>query len=153
MTTKTHRGFEAARGAIIEIVEKRPEGDYDSLGGDIIVPTEIRINGQALAVSPDHPVKVHEVSIKGGDAVLVTLSLYAKRVTFDHETDTSAGTLPVALRIGHSASHEVGTVEDPSAIPDLLRHVAAEMEKAVDTAQTDLLDGATFEAAGQERHG
>lgn len=151
MTTKTHRGFEAARGAIIEIVEKRPEGDYDSLGGDIIVPTEVRINGQALAVSADHPVKVHEVSIKGGDAVLVTLSLFAKRVTFDHETGTPAGTLPVALRIGHSASHEVGTVEDASAIPDLLRHVADEMEKAVDDGQAELLNNVTFEAAEPER--
>jgi hypothetical protein len=149
VTTKTHRGFEAARGAVIEIVEKRPEGDYDSLGGDIIVPTEIRINGQALAASADHPVRVHEVSIKGGDAVLVTLTLFAKRVTFDHETGTPARTLPVALRIGHSASHEVGTVEDASAIPDLLRHVADEMEKAVDEALTDAASNATFDTPRQ----
>lgn len=51
-----------AHGAVIEIIEKRPPGDYDNVGGDIIVPTAIRLNGQELLSSSDHPVKVHEAS-------------------------------------------------------------------------------------------
>lgn len=127
MTTKTHAGCNVGRGAVIEIVEKRPPGDYDNISGDIIVPNEVRINGQALLCSADHPVRVHEVSAKAGDAVLVTLTLFAKRVSYQHEEGPEQA-IPVALRIGRSASHEIGTVEGPEAVPALLREVASHME-------------------------
>lgn len=67
-----------AEGAVIEIVERRSK-HVDGPMGDIIIPDEIRINGQPLLCPTDHPVKVHEVTI-GPDAVLVTLTVFAKRI-------------------------------------------------------------------------
>lgn len=72
-----------ARGAVIEIIEKRrPEDIDDSLSSSTIVPTEVRINGQALLCSSDYPVTVqpHEMKIPGGDVTLVTLTLFARRI-------------------------------------------------------------------------
>jgi len=67
------------RGAVIEIVERRRKPAAPP-GGDIIIPNEIRINGQPLLAPKDHPVKVHEIAIQGDDVVLVTLTLFARRV-------------------------------------------------------------------------
>jgi hypothetical protein len=123
-----------AHGAVIEIVEQRPPGDHDSIGGDIIVPTAIRLNGQELFTSSDHPVKIHEVSVKGGDCVLVTLTLFAKRVSIAHEEGDPGTRIPVYLTVGRGASHEVGTVDTANAIPALLREVADQMETEVEKA-------------------
>jgi len=67
-------------GAVIEIIERtdNPDPKY-------IVPTEVRINGQVLLASADDPVIVHEVSTRGDELVRVTLTLFAKRVTYGHE--------------------------------------------------------------------
>lgn len=77
-----------ARGAVIEIVERRKDPDDGSVGASIIVPDEVRINGQALLASADHPIKVHEIEIKDRDCVLVTLTLFARRVTIAAEDPT-----------------------------------------------------------------
>jgi hypothetical protein len=69
------------KGAIVEIVEKRKS--EDSVG--IIVPNEVRINGEPLLCSSNHPVVVHEVTTRGNDAVYVTLTLIARRVEFKQE--------------------------------------------------------------------
>ncbi|MFG1683494.1 hypothetical protein ACGFNP_25220 [Nonomuraea sp. NPDC049269] len=71
--------MEAPRGAVIEIVEKR-HSKSSPPGGDVIIPNEIRINGQPVLAPKDHPVKVHEIAIQGDDVVLVTLTLFARRV-------------------------------------------------------------------------
>lgn len=74
-------------GAVIEIIEKRrqpidPDSTYD---GQIIVPNEIRINGQPLMAPADTPVRVHEVELSAHEAVLVTLTLFARRVLIGTE--------------------------------------------------------------------
>jgi hypothetical protein len=74
-----------ARGAVIEIVERRKTPVQDTMGDDVIVPDMIRINGQELLCSADHPIKVHEVEIPHRDAVLVTLTVFARRVLIDIE--------------------------------------------------------------------
>lgn len=74
-----------AEGAVIEIIERRAP-DPNDLG--IIVPDEIRINGQALLCPSDHPVKVHEVTIGDSDVVQVTLTLFARRVFIGTEDPT-----------------------------------------------------------------
>ena len=68
------------QGAVIEIVERRVAA-MESPGCDIVVPDEVRINGQALLCPADHPIKVHEVELGPGGPVLVTLTLFAKRLT------------------------------------------------------------------------
>lgn len=69
--------------AVIEIVEKT---DSTSTGGadDIIVPNEIRINGHPV-LAADVPVKVHAMEIPSREPVLVTLTLFAKRITVSTE--------------------------------------------------------------------
>ncbi|MCM8552323.1 hypothetical protein [Streptomyces sp. STCH 565 A] len=82
----TGHGPWPARGAVIEIIERGRATD-DSIGGSVIAPDEIRINGQALLSSGDHPVKVHDVEIEDRSLVYVTLTLLARRVTIAAEDD------------------------------------------------------------------
>lgn len=63
------------RGAVIEIMERTNEPDPR-----VIVPNEIRINGEPVLAPADEPVVVHEVSSSSEDFVRVTLTLYARRV-------------------------------------------------------------------------
>lgn len=72
------------KGAVIEIIEKR-RSRLGGLGGEVIVPDEIRINGQSLLLPADSSVKVHEIDIPSCDAVLVTLTVFARRVVIDAE--------------------------------------------------------------------
>jgi hypothetical protein len=75
-------------GAVIEIIE-RGRSTTDSGGGSVVTPNEVRINGQPLFASADHPVVVHEINSSGDDVVRVTLTLIARRVTIAAEGDTS----------------------------------------------------------------
>lgn len=76
-------------GAVIEVVEKRrePINPNSTFDGQIIVPNEIRINGQPLLAPADSPVKVHEIELKEHGAVLVTLTLFARRVSMTTEVE------------------------------------------------------------------
>ena len=79
-------------GAVIEIVEKRRRpSDPDSIGDDVIVPNEVRINGQALLSPSSHPVKVHAIELGDGELALVTLTLIAKRVFIGAEGPEEVG--------------------------------------------------------------
>jgi hypothetical protein len=69
-------------GAFIEIVERQKQPVNP---GDIIIPNEVRINGQALYVSADDPVVVERISTEALDAVRVTLTLLAHRVEIKQE--------------------------------------------------------------------
>lgn len=83
--------MEPLRGAVIEIVEKR-HSKSSPPGGDVIIPNEIRINGQPLLCPTDSPVKVHEIEVTSHDAVLVTLTVFARRVVIaaDEPEETRA---------------------------------------------------------------
>lgn len=76
--------MEKPRGAVIEIIEKR-RTSMPAPGGDVIVPNEIRLNGQPLLVPADSPIKIHEIEASGHDAVLVTLTVFARRVVIAAE--------------------------------------------------------------------
>ncbi|MFF0588422.1 hypothetical protein ACFYWD_20895 [Streptomyces sp. NPDC003781] len=82
----TDHGPWPARGAVIEIIERGRATD-DTTGGSIVVPDEIRINGQALLASAEHPVKVHDVEIEDRSLVYVTVTLLARRVVIAAEDD------------------------------------------------------------------
>lgn len=75
------------RGAIIEIIEKGRATSDASTGESIIVPNDVRINGQSLLASAEDPVIVHEVSTRGDELVRVTLTLFARRVSIRAEDD------------------------------------------------------------------
>jgi hypothetical protein len=76
------------RGAVIEIIERRPRGAGPVPPvPEVIVPDEVRINGQALWVSSAHPITVHELTIPPREVVQVTLTLLARRVVISHEDD------------------------------------------------------------------
>lgn len=68
--------------AYIEIVEK-----YRGNEPIALVPNEVRINGQPLCVSAEHPIKVHEIALAGEDLVVVTLTLIARRVEIKAEPE------------------------------------------------------------------
>lgn len=76
-------------GAIIEIIERGATTSDGSTGESVIVPDEIRINGQALAYSAEEPVIVHQVSALTDDAVRVTMTLLARRVVIAAESDVA----------------------------------------------------------------
>ncbi|MGW4199627.1 hypothetical protein [Streptomyces sp. NPDC004726] len=75
-----------ATGAVIEIIETGRATD-GTTGGSVLVPNDIRINGQSRLASADDPVTVHEVSTRSDDLVRVTLTLFARRVSIRAEND------------------------------------------------------------------
>ena len=73
-------------GAFIEIIEhvvNHPDGYIAS--DEVIIPNDVRINGQSLYCDADSPVVVHEVSTSPKSLVRVTLTLLAKRVEIKQE--------------------------------------------------------------------
>ncbi|MGV9352299.1 hypothetical protein [Streptomyces misionensis] len=72
---------------MIEIIEKGRSTSDASVGDSVLVPNDIRINGQSLLTSAEDPVIVHEVSIRGDELVRVTLTLFARRVSIRAEND------------------------------------------------------------------
>lgn len=75
------------RGAIIEIIEKGRATSDASPGESVIVPNDVRINGQSLLASADDPVIVHEITSRADGVVRVTLTLFARRVSIRAEND------------------------------------------------------------------
>jgi hypothetical protein len=63
---------------VLEIIERTSQPHSHT-----IVPNEVRLNGCRLLTTDKDPVIVHEVSSAGMELVRVTLTLLARRVTFD----------------------------------------------------------------------
>ncbi|WP_328336748.1 hypothetical protein [Streptomyces violaceus] len=74
------------QAAIIEIVE-RGRSTTDTPGGSVIIPNNVRINGQSLLVPRDYPVIVHEIKTDPDEILNVTLTLFARRITIAAEGD------------------------------------------------------------------
>jgi hypothetical protein len=55
-------------------------------GASVIVPNEVRINGMRV-LAANEPIVVHEIKAGGGDVMMVTLTLFARRVTIGAELD------------------------------------------------------------------
>lgn len=81
-------------GAVIEIIEKRIKR-FDGISGECIFPSEVRVNGQSILIPKDFPPKIHEVEVPGDGAVLVTLTVIAKRIVVGIE-EPEAEPQPVA---------------------------------------------------------
>ncbi|WP_432130642.1 hypothetical protein [Streptomyces tendae] len=74
------------QAAVIEIVEKGRATD-NTTGGSVIIPNDVRINGQSLLAPRDCPVIVHEISTDPDEILNVTLTLFARRVVIAAEDD------------------------------------------------------------------
>ncbi|MFD5221359.1 hypothetical protein ACFWMH_27340 [Streptomyces tendae] len=74
------------QAAVIEIVEKGRATD-NTTGGSVIIPNDVRINGQSLLAPRDSPVIVHEMSTDPDEILNVTLTLFARRVVIAAEDD------------------------------------------------------------------
>ncbi len=76
--------------AVVEIVERHRGERMPEIGtGSILVPNEIRINGQRLWAPQDSPPVVERIEVGTGmSAVLVTLTVMARRVVIDDEPGT-----------------------------------------------------------------
>ena len=75
-----------AKAAVVEIVERSKTLDDTKVGGDLIVPDDIRINGQSV-LCEGGSLKVHEMDLAGTSIVKVTLTLFARRVIIGAEND------------------------------------------------------------------
>lgn len=75
------------QAAVLEITERRRGKPGGTLGDELVVPTEVRLNGQLLATPRDYPVKVHEIEVSGSGEQLVvaTLTLLVKRLVVGAE--------------------------------------------------------------------
>lgn len=74
------------QAAVIEIVERGRATD-NTPGGSVIVPDDVRINGQSLLIPSDYPITVHEITTRADEVAHVTLTLFARRVTIAAEDD------------------------------------------------------------------
>ncbi|WP_143645437.1 hypothetical protein [Streptomyces swartbergensis] len=74
------------QAAVIEIVE-RGRATTETASGSVIIPNDVRINGQSLLVPRDSPVIVHEIKTDPDEVLTVTLTLFARRVTIAAEGD------------------------------------------------------------------
>jgi len=74
------------QAAVIEIVE-RGRSTTDTSSGSVIIPNDVRINGQSLLVPRDCPIIVHEIKTDPDEVMNVTLTLFARRVTIAAEGD------------------------------------------------------------------
>ncbi|MFI5992492.1 hypothetical protein ACIBAC_11645 [Streptomyces sp. NPDC051362] len=83
---KTTVKTKSPQAAVIEIVEKGRATDSTS-GGSVILPNDVRINGQSLLVPKDTPIKVHEIDADDSTVVTVTLTLFARRIVIAAEED------------------------------------------------------------------
>lgn len=94
-----------ATAAYIEIIE-RNRATGDTAADSVIEPNEIRINGTAVLCA-DRPIKVHELELGGkpGDLVLVTLTLFARRVTIAAEDDLASEPITTAEHIRHGLDY------------------------------------------------
>ncbi len=83
-----------ARGAVVEIIERRRNPDDGSVAASITVPNEVWLNGQKLLTSaePEHAIKVHQIELPDRDAVLVTLTVFARRVVIEGRDSEPANT-------------------------------------------------------------
>lgn len=71
--------------AVIEIIEPGRATD-DTMGGSIVVPAEVRINGHRV-LTTDGGVTVHEMTAPPREMARVTMTLCARRVTIAAEGD------------------------------------------------------------------
>lgn len=80
------------QAAVLEIIERRRGKPDGTVGDELVVPTEVRINGQLLLTPSDEPVRVHEieVSASGERFVMATLTLAVKRLVVAAEWPDAA---------------------------------------------------------------
>lgn len=71
-------GRQLPSAALIEIVDHGHTTD-DTPGGSLILPDQVRINGQPLLVE-DGSVRIHEMVFGKNEVARVTLTLFARRI-------------------------------------------------------------------------
>ncbi|MFJ9985296.1 hypothetical protein ACIQUD_14910 [Streptomyces globisporus] len=69
---------EPRRGADIEIIDR-------SSGDQILTPSTVRINGVEVPIPSGSSIKIDE--IRDDQAVVVTVTMFARRITIHHEDD------------------------------------------------------------------
>ncbi|MFD3815023.1 hypothetical protein ACFWRZ_08145 [Streptomyces rubiginosohelvolus] len=69
---------EPLRGADIEIID-RHDGDK------VLMPSAVRINGVAVPIPSGTSIKISDMTDE--DAVTVTVTMFARRITIHHEDD------------------------------------------------------------------
>ncbi|MGW3298489.1 hypothetical protein [Streptomyces rubiginosohelvolus] len=67
---------EPRRGADIEIIDRHH-------GDQVLVPSAVRINGVEVPIPSGTSIKIHDIT--DDDAVTVTVTMFARRITIHHE--------------------------------------------------------------------
>lgn len=73
----------APQAAYIEIIEKRQRKLNDD-DIEVVVPNDVRINGTSILVPEGQSIRIHDMEL-GDDIVLVTLTLFARRIEIKGE--------------------------------------------------------------------
>ncbi len=107
------------RAAVIEIVERRKKPSDDSLSASVVVPNEVRVNGQKILIPQGAPITVHEMS--SNDVVQVTLTVFAKRIFVGHEDVDDAITDEVAAATTALLDAQRGVAESHRRTIETLR--------------------------------
>lgn len=132
------------RAAVIEIVERRKRPEQDSAGASLVVPNEVRINGQQILLPDNEPIVVHD--IVGDDVVKVTLTVLARRIFIGHEdvdpevTDAVAVAQAALLNARRDAADAHRKASE--AIEDA-QHQLAAANRLLAAATTERPDAAT----------
>jgi hypothetical protein len=62
----------------------------DTMGGSIIIPREVRINGVSVLTPQEHPIRIHEMQVGGElEAAIVTITLFVRKLVIAAEGDLS----------------------------------------------------------------
>jgi len=64
------------RGADIEIIDRHN-------GDQVLIPSAVRINGVEVPIPSGSTIKIHDIT--DDDAVTVTVTMFARRITIHHE--------------------------------------------------------------------
>ncbi|UVK59842.1 hypothetical protein SEA_ALEEMILY_102 [Gordonia phage Aleemily] len=76
------------RGVDMEIVERTSSGLAErNRRTGVIVPNEVRINGQSVLGPARHPVTVEKINIEGREAAMVTVTLFVRNLSIRTEVD------------------------------------------------------------------
>lgn len=142
MTTPAHQG------ADIEIID-RHVGD-----ASILVPSAVRINGVEIPMPENATIKVHEMS--ADDAVTVTLTLLARRITIAAQDET-----PVPVTISGAAREtRIGIVPGTDTETGIVgqfyiggTNLDAHIEAIAESAVRREIDNADRRVAAKMRHG
>lgn len=78
---------------VLEVVERRDQpAEPGSVEEALVIPNEVRINGQPLWMDENDPIIVHEINVRAHGLIKVTLTLVARRIVIGADKSEAVDT-------------------------------------------------------------